>query len=107
MIVYACTAIASSSATSRTLDADRLRTEMQRLLASGICHFVVDLSQYQYTDEPMLGSMVSALKVARESRGKIAIVARGRTRRMLEITGLTQVFSVHDQLADALAALDM
>ena len=106
MIVYACTAITTISDAPHSLDVDRLRKQMQRLLASGIRHFIVDLSQYQCIDDPMTAPLVRVLKVAVESQGKIAIVAGARIRRLFEVTGLTQVFPVHDQLRDALAALD-
>jgi anti-sigma B factor antagonist len=64
---------------------------------------VVDLSRVSFIDSSGLGVLVGALKRVRE-RGALSLVCpQARVRRVFEITGLTQVFSIYNQLEDAVA----
>src|SRR3712207_5152742 len=65
---------------------------------------VVDLSRVSFIDSNGLGVLVGALKRVRE-RGALSLVCpQPRVRRVFEITGLTQVFSIYNELEEAVAA---
>ena len=66
---------------------------------------VVDLSGVSFLDSTGLGELVGAHKALAESGGRLHVVAVGdRVRRLLGLTGLTEVLAVHDSRADALGA---
>ncbi len=74
-----------------------LRDELYRLIDGGATHVVVDLTEMAFIDSSGLGVFVGALKRIRERSGELEL--RGlqpSTRKVLEITGLTQVFTIGD-----------
>lgn len=74
-----------------------LRDELYRLIDGGATHVVVDLTDMDFIDSSGLGVFVGALKRIRERSGELEL--RGlqpSTRKVLEITGLTQVFTIGD-----------
>jgi len=79
------------------------REAARKLLDDGCSRLVVDLASVTYTDSSGLGMLVGLLKRLRESGGAMAIAAPvPRVRRVLEITGLTQIFALCDDVAAAL-----
>jgi anti-sigma B factor antagonist len=79
------------------------REAARKLLDDGSSRLVVDLAQVTYTDSSGLGMLVGLLKRLRESGGAMAIAAPvPRVRRVFEITGLTQIFTLCDDVAAAL-----
>jgi len=81
----------------------QVREAALELLARGVKRLVVDLSATEYMDSSGLGTLVGLLKRLKETGGEIAIAgARPRVRRLFEITGLKQVFALHDDVAAAL-----
>jgi anti-sigma B factor antagonist len=61
---------------------------------------VVDLSELEFLDSIGLGTIVAALKRARTLGGDLAlVVTRDRIRRPFEITGLTGVLTIGDDVA--------
>lgn len=84
--------------------AGQLRDELMRAVASDNPCVVVDLSRVTFIDSTGLGVLVGAFKSVRE-RGALSLVCPQRSvRRVLEITGLTQVFPMYDTLEDAIAS---
>jgi anti-sigma B factor antagonist len=63
---------------------------------------VVDLEGVDFIDSAGLGLLAGGLKRARSTGGDLVLVATGRTvLRVLELTGLTRVFEIHESLAAA------
>jgi anti-sigma B factor antagonist len=72
-----------------------LRDELYRLIDGGATRVTLDLTDMDFIDSSGLGVFVGALKRIRERSGDLEL--RGMqpsTRKVLEITGLTQVFTI-------------
>jgi len=70
-----------------------------KLLADGATRLVVDLSLADYMDSAGLGTLVGMLKRVKEAGGAMAIAGpQPRVRRLFEITGLDQIFSIYEDL---------
>lgn len=66
---------------------------------------VVDLDRVGFIDSSGLGVLVGALRRAREAGGDLRVVSGNDTvARILRITGLDRVFSLHATLDEALGA---
>jgi len=74
-----------------------LRDELYRLIDGGAPRVVLDLTGMEFIDSSGLGVFVGALKRVRERSGELEL--RGvqpSTRKVLDITGLVQVFTIAD-----------
>ena len=74
----------------------QLRQELIALIDRGARSIVLDLHNMSFIDSSGLGVLVGALKRLREQKGE-AIVLRGMqdpVRRVFEITGLTELFTI-------------
>lgn len=72
-----------------------LREELVRLTAGGATQVTVDLSDLAFIDSTGLSVLITALKRLRQQGGDMALRSpRPGTRKVLEITGLTEVFSI-------------
>ena len=66
--------------------------------------FVLDLSAVTFLDSTGLGVLITGLKRCRSAEGDLVLVtAQPNVLKVLEITGLNDVFQVHDSVEDALA----
>jgi len=75
--------------------APQLRQLVLDLIADGRADIVIDLEDVEFIDSVGLGMLVGALKRAREAGGDLRMVSpRPRVLRVLDITGLTDVFAV-------------
>jgi anti-sigma B factor antagonist len=75
--------------------APQLRDELLRLASDGAKDVTVDLSQLQFMDSTGLSVLITGLKRLREKGGDMALRSpTPSTRRVLEITGLTEVFAI-------------
>ncbi|WP_444542254.1 STAS domain-containing protein [Cellulomonas phragmiteti] len=84
--------------------ADRLRESVAQLLSDGRTDLVVDLSAVTFMDSTGLGLLVGTLKRVRLAGGRLVLVVDSeRLLKVFRITGLTQVFTIHDTLDAALA----
>jgi anti-sigma B factor antagonist len=82
--------------------APQLRDRLQARVASGNSTVIVDLLGVTFLDSTALGVLVGALKQCREAGGDLRLViAESRTLKIFEITGLTEVFSIHSTVEDA------
>ncbi len=72
-----------------------LRDELYRLIDAGATRVVLDLQELDFIDSSGLGVLVGALKRVREQSGDLELrhVQPG-TRKILDITGLTQVLTI-------------
>lgn len=88
------------------LTAATLRTALNDAIDTGRSHLVLDASGISFMDSTGIGVLVIALRRTRALDGSFAIAgAQGRTLRTLALTGLDRVFSLHDSVEDAQAAL--
>lgn len=84
-----------------------LRNTLESVLRDGRLHLVVDLTDVPFVDSSGLGVLVGAQRLLRPRGGGVQIVcAAPRVLRVFSITGLDQLFTVHDTLQDALVADD-
>jgi anti-sigma B factor antagonist len=84
--------------------APSLREQLVALSQGSSTTAVVDLSDVSFVDSTGLGVLVSGLKRFREAGGDLPlVVTQPQILKVLEITGLATVFSVHSTVAAALA----
>ena len=75
--------------------AAQLRDELLRLTSGGARHVTVDMSDLMFIDSTGLSVLITGLKRLRQDGGDMALRSpTPGTRRVLEITGLTEVFSI-------------
>ena len=66
---------------------------------------LVDLSQVTYIDSSGIASLIEGLQAARKQKNDLVLVSVSqRARRVLELARLDKVFTIHPDLATALAA---
>ena len=81
-----------------------LREELTSLVDAQHTNLVVDLTQVSFMDSTGLGVLVGGLKKVRTLGGDLSLVIDQETiLKVFRITALTQVFSIHSTLEDALA----
>jgi anti-sigma B factor antagonist len=86
--------------------APELKDHVNRAIESGKNKLVLDLSEATFIDSTTLGILVSGMKRLRPRGGMLAVLCPDPTMaRIFDITGLNRMFSVHDTLEGALAAL--
>src|SRR3954464_11639890 len=85
--------------------ASRLRDHMTRLLEGNGYHLVVDLSAVQFLDSTGIGVLMGGLKRAQARGGEVRLAAATTfVSRVLEITGLDQVFPAFESVSAAVDA---
>jgi len=76
------------------------------LLDGGATGVVVDLSDVTFIDSTALGVLIGGVRRLHEVDGRMALVVATRpVERVLTITGLERVFSIHRTREAAVAAL--
>jgi anti-sigma B factor antagonist len=79
--------------------APQLQSELTRLPRSGFDRVVVDLSGVEFCDSTGMNVLLSAMKRLRERGGNLELAApRSAVRRILQVTGLDTVFTVHERV---------
>jgi anti-sigma B factor antagonist len=87
--------------------APELKDRVNGAIEAGHKKLVLDLSEATFIDSTTLGILVSGMKRLRPRGGMLAVLCPDPTMaRIFDITGLNRMFSVHDTLEGALAALD-
>lgn len=85
--------------------APRLREQLLELANGGTTRAIVDMTEVSFVDSTGLGVLVSGLKRFREAGGDLVlVVVQPQILKVLEITGLTGVFSIHPSAAQAAAS---
>lgn len=75
--------------------APQLREELLRLASDGATMVTVDLSELAFVDSTGLSVLITGLKRLRQQGGELTLRSPSPgTRRVLEITGLTEVFPI-------------
>jgi anti-sigma B factor antagonist len=73
----------------------RVRETLMAIARSGESHVVVDMTHVTFMDSTGLSALVGPLKRFRRGGGEITLRSPSRgVRKILEITGLTRVFSI-------------
>jgi anti-sigma B factor antagonist len=81
-----------------------LQERLVEVLKDGSSSIVLDLSAVTFLDSTGLGVLITGLKRCRSAEGDLVLVtAQPNVLKVLEITGLNDVFQVHDSVEDALA----
>ena len=76
------------------------------LLDSGVRHLVVDLSDVTFIDSTALGVLIGGVRRVHGAGGAMTLVVTSRpVERVLSVTGLDRVFSMHATRAEAIEAL--
>lgn len=84
--------------------APQLRSEFVHALDNGARRLIVDMSRVEFCDSTGISVLLSAMKRSREKGGDLILVAPNpAVTKILEVTGLDAVFSVHESI-DALSA---
>ncbi|MFC4531000.1 STAS domain-containing protein [Sphaerisporangium dianthi] len=79
--------------------APRLQAEFSRLLETGPDRVVIDMSGVEFCDSTGMNVLLSALKRMRERGGVLEVASpRPAVRKILQVTGLDSVFTVHDTI---------
>jgi anti-sigma B factor antagonist len=82
--------------------APQLREHLIALVDAGKSHIVVNLEGVEFLDSTGLGVLVGGLKRVRSAGGDLGLVCtQRRILKVLEITGLTKVFSIHESVEAA------
>ena len=85
--------------------APQVRERVIQLLADGVLHIITDLRDAQFMDSTGLGALVGSLKRLRLAGGSLRlIIGPGRIYNLFRITGLVNVFTLHESIAEAIAA---
>ena len=83
--------------------APALREELASLIDSEHTNLVVDLTGVSFMDSTGLGVLVGALKKVRTHGGDLQLVIdQEKILKVFRITALTQVFTIHARLDEAL-----
>jgi anti-sigma B factor antagonist len=82
--------------------------DVRKALLAALKHrkdVLVDLSAVSYIDSSGIASLVEGLQVARKQKNELSLVAVStRALRVLELARLDKVFSIHPDIASAIAA---
>jgi anti-sigma B factor antagonist len=75
--------------------APQLREQLLRLASEGGAHVTLDMSELAFVDSTGLSVLITGLKSLRQEGGDMALRSpTPGTLRVLEITGLTEVFAI-------------
>ena len=86
--------------------APRFKECLLELLDGGVAHLVVDLSGVTFIDSTALGVLIGGVRRVHSADGAMALVVTSRAvERVLSITGLDRVFTIHATRAAALESL--
>lgn len=82
----------------------KLKEAIVELLDSGKARLIIDMSEVDFIDSSGLGVLIGGLKRVREQDGEMTLVVSTSEsiKRLLGITGMDRVFTVHQSLEDSL-----
>jgi anti-sigma B factor antagonist len=86
--------------------APQFKEHLVALLDDGVKRLVVDLSEVTFIDSTALGVLIGGVRRVHGAGGAMTIVVTTRpVERVLSVTGLDRVFSLHATREEAVAAL--
>lgn len=84
----------------------KLGMAIANLITKGDLQLIIDLTGVNYIDSSGLGTLVGGLRRVNEQNGHLAISnANPQIRRIIDITGLSKVFSLYDNESEAVNGL--
>ncbi|WP_114938149.1 STAS domain-containing protein [Mucilaginibacter endophyticus] len=84
-------------------NADQFKAELHSLINSGNKYVIVNFEQVIYVDSSFLGALVSALKLAMNNGGDIAVVGlNSDIRSLFQLVRLDKVFKIYTNTQEAL-----
>ncbi|MCX6647617.1 MAG: STAS domain-containing protein [bacterium] len=82
------------------------KEEIRKVILGGKYNVIINLENVMYIDSAGLGTLVSALKTAKEMGGNVWLAGlTAQVKMVIELTRLHQVFNVYDSVDKALEAL--
>ena len=82
----------------------QLRAALIKAVDEGPGSVIVDMSGVEWIDSTGLGTLVGALKRARDKGGTVQVAAvPGRIAKHFQVTGLSKLFDMHETVEAALA----
>ena len=98
--------IVNVSGSVDTFTADDLTTAFKKLIAEGATKLIVNMKDTEYVSSAGLRSFLTGMKEARAQGGDLRLAAlRLPVQRVMQLSGFTKIFGVHDDIAGAFAAL--
>jgi anti-sigma B factor antagonist len=98
-------AIVSPAGDIDAYTAPKLREELTKVTDSGCSRIYVNLEFVEFIDSTGLGVLIGGLKRMRNRNGDLELVSSSdEILRLLDLTGLSRTFRVHDRLENALAS---
>ena len=83
---------------------DRLRRKCKELVDSGERFFVLDMLDVPWLDSSGIGEVFACYKRARELKGVVKLVLKGKSYSLFTITQLDSVFEIFDNVEEAIAS---
>ncbi|WP_193373306.1 STAS domain-containing protein [Nocardiopsis xinjiangensis] len=86
--------------------APQLRDELVGALEDGARRLVIDMSRVEFCDSTGISVLLSAMKRSRDKNGDLELGApRPAVTKVLEVTGLDEVFTIHQDLGTLSASV--
>jgi anti-sigma B factor antagonist len=83
-----------------------VRRAITDLVAKGLAHLVLDMSDVTFIDSTGLGVLVGGRKKVEQLQGSLTLVcANPRILRLFKITGLDQAMAIHETMDEARASV--
>lgn len=82
-------------------NAPELKADVTAMVGQGYKHYVVDLSGLAFLDSSGLGALVGLLQSVEAGSHVCICGLTGVVRQLFEITHMTKVFKIHDNVDDA------
>ena len=82
-----------------------LKSVVSGMIAEGINHVIIDMTQVSYMDSSAFGVLLSALKNVKPSGGSVNLArCNASIEKILGLTKLDTIFVLHKTLEDAIAS---
>ena len=98
-------AIVDVSGEIDVLTSGALRDRLLAVAGKGHDGLVVNLDNVDFIDSTGIGVLIGVWRRVQAGRGNLALAAPSRrTRRIFDIAGISEIFSIHDSVAEAVQA---
>lgn len=85
--------------------AGAFKAQIAAIVERGDRHLILDLQNVEFVDSTALGAIVAILKMVDPSGHLLLCGASPTVRAMMEVTRMTRIFPLHDDVAAARAAM--
>lgn len=88
-------------------EAGILDKHLQEVFAQGKYHLIMDLSELEFTSSLGLSSLIRAHTRCQNNQGQLTLVnPQPKVLRVFKTTHLTELFSIHSSVEEAIAAME-